>query len=97
MLKGINNMLRKRFNMVNLPKSNTLAWKIIVYIAIGIIIFASLHATRIAFTNSMVFVVLSIILTILLIYFLERYVFPSKKAKDDMLQILNNLKKRTKV
>ncbi len=90
-------MLRKRFNMVNLPKSNTLAWKIIVYIAIGIIIFASLQATRIAFTNSMVFIVLSIILTILLIYFLERYVFPSKKAKDDMLQILNNLKKRTKV
>ena len=67
--------------MKDLPRSDTLGWKIIVYIAIGLMIFVSLQVTRILFTNSMVFVVASIILTVLLIYFMERYIFSSSKSR----------------
>ena len=77
----INKYMRTNMNMKDLPKSNTLGWKIIVYIVIGIMIFTSLQVTRIVFTNSMVFVVASIILTALLIYFLERFIFSSSKPR----------------
>ena len=79
MFDFINTYLREKMNMNNLPESDTLAWKIIVYVVIGVIIFMALQTTRIVFTNSMVFVVCSIILTVLLIYAMERYVFGSKK------------------
>ena len=80
----INTYLRNKMDMKNLPQSNTTQWKIIVYIALGITIFIGLQTTRILFTNSMAFVVFSIILTVLLIYFMERYVFGSfEKDKTD--------------
>ena len=80
----INTYLRNKMDMKNLPQSNTTQWKIIVYIALGITIFIGLQTTRILFTNSMVFVVFSIILTVLLIYFMERYIFGSfEKEKTD--------------
>ena len=80
----INTYLRNKMDMKNLPQSNTTQWKIIVYIALGITIFIGLQTTRILFTNSMAFVVFSIILTVLLIYFMERYIFGSfEKSKTD--------------
>lgn len=80
----INTYLRNKMDMKNLPPSNSTQWKIIVYIALGITIFIGLQTTRILFTNSMVFVVFSIILTVLLIYFMERYIFGSfEKEKTD--------------
>ena len=78
----INTYLRNKMDMKNLPPSNSTQWKIIVYIALGITIFIGLQTTRILFTNSMVFVVFSIILTVLLIYFMERYIFGSFKKEE---------------
>ncbi len=82
MFDFINTYMREKMNMKNLPKSDTVSWKIMVYITLGIIIFFSLQATRLIFTNSMVFVICSIILTGLLIYFLERFVFGSPTKKE---------------
>lgn len=82
MFDFINTYMRDKMNMKNLPKSNTMSWKIIVYLVLGIIIFFSLQTTRLIFTNSMVFVVCSIILTGLLIYFLERFVFGNNGKKE---------------
>lgn len=81
MFDFINTYLRDKMGMKNLPQSNSMAWRIIVYIVIGIAIFMSLQVTRIVFTNSMVFVVCSIILTVLLIYAMERYVFGNSDNK----------------
>ena len=81
MFDFINKYMRTTMKMKDLPRSDTLGWKIIVYIAIGLMIFVSLQVTRILFTNSMVFVVASIILTVLLIYFIERYIFSSSKSR----------------
>ncbi len=84
MLDFINTYLKNKMGMKNLPPSNSTQWKIIVYIALGITIFIGLQTTRILFTNSMAFVVFSIILTVLLIYFMERYIFGSfEKSKTD--------------
>ena len=58
----------------------------------------ALQVTRIIFTNSMVFVVCSIILTVLLIYAMERYVFgSSKKQKNKLISTLfyNNFNTKT--
>ena len=82
MFDFINTYMHDKMGMKNLPKSNTMSWKIIVYLVLGIIIFFSLQTTRLIFTNSMVFVVCSIILTGLLIYFLERFVFGNSNKKD---------------
>ena len=82
MFDFINKYMRTQMNMKDLPKSDTLGWKIIVYIAIGLMIFVSLQVTRIVFTNSMVFVIASIILTVLLIYFMERYIFGNRNNKS---------------
>ena len=79
MFDFINTYLRDKMGMTNLPASDSTAWRIIVYIFFGIVIFMALQVTRIIFTNSMVFVVCSIILTVLLIYAMERYVFGSSK------------------
>ena len=54
-------------------KKDSLQWKIITISFVALNVFIFLQLTRIIFRSSLIWMVLSIILTMLIIYFLERF------------------------